>query len=243
MHVDYSFKGSLHRIFSNAICTQSGSSGNAESSSVPVNCVNVNESVKELSNCSALSRGIAYPNDSLGNCSTENYTGSVCRQQLLAWKECAVGGAKEIFLDLTFIKLSQEEKERDAAQFLHFLRELHSNWLLKLLVLLHEFTNVGSFGSDHCQRAAGLLVCQIYFPLCDECQSGNSYLASRKECERLSMDECEKEWTSARQYGIPLPNCTDLPGELLGDNGKKFGKDYYDSAIACMQLYLGKKIP
>ena len=75
----------------------------------------------------------------------------------------------------------------------------------------------GSMGSEHCQRAAGLLVCQISFPLCD-CGSGHSYLASREECERISMVECEDEWTSARQYGIPLPNCTDLPDEVTSEN-------------------------
>ena len=89
---------------------------------------------------------------------------------------------------------------------------------------MHKLTHTGSFGSDHCQRAAGLLVCQSYFPLCDECQSGNSYLASREECERISMVECEEEWTSASQYGIPLPNCTDLPEELTGENGSNLAK-------------------
>ena len=72
-----------------------------------------------------------------------------------------------------------------------------------------------SFGSEYCQRAAGLLVCQSYFPLCD-CESGHLYLASRQECERISMVECKEEWTSAKQYGIPLPNCTDLPDGVTG---------------------------
>ena len=38
-----------------------------------------------------------------------------------------------------------------------------------------------------------------------------------EECERISMVECEKEWTGATQYGIPLPNCTDLPQGFLGE--------------------------
>ena len=79
--------------------------------------------------------------------------------------------------------------------------------------------HAGSFGSDYCQRAAGLFVCQSYFPICDECQCGRSYLASREECEKLSMAECEEEWTNAKQYGISLPNCTDLPEELIGQDG------------------------
>ena len=32
------------------------------------------------------------------------------------------------------------------------------------------------------------------------------------------MNECEEEWTIARQYGIPLPNCTDLPGEITSED-------------------------
>ena len=77
---------------------------------------------------------------------------------------------------------------------------------------IHLFL-IESFGSEYCQRAAGLFVCQSYFPLCD-CRSGYLYLASKEECERLSMVECEEEWISVRQYGIPLPNCTDLPEEV-----------------------------
>ena len=96
----------------------------SESSSV-VNCAKINESVKELSNCSSISWSEVPPNGSLGNCSAELYTGSVCRQQLLAWQGCAVGGAEDVFLDLTSMVQSQEESERDAARFLHYLRELY----------------------------------------------------------------------------------------------------------------------
>ena len=81
--------------------------------------------------------------------------------------------------------------------------------------MISLLTHAGSFGSDYCQRAAGLLVCQSYFPLCDECQSGNAYLASREQCEKISTVDCVEEWTSAGEYGIPLPNCTDLPEEVL----------------------------
>ena len=67
--------------------------------------------------------GVAYRNDSLGNCSAAPYSGSVCRPQLLAWQDCAVGGAEDVFLDLSLMEQSQEESERDVAQFLHFLSE------------------------------------------------------------------------------------------------------------------------
>ena len=76
---------------------------------------------------------MTYPNDSPDNCSAVNYTGSVCRQQLQAWQECAVGGAGEVFLDLTFRKQSQEERERDVARFLYFLGELYSKELMEIV--------------------------------------------------------------------------------------------------------------
>ena len=68
---------------------------------------------------------MADPDESLGNCSAENYTGSVCRQQLMTWQECILGGeAEDVFLDVTLMEQSQEERERDAARNLHFLCEL-----------------------------------------------------------------------------------------------------------------------
>lgn len=62
-----------------------------------------------------------------------------------------------------------------------------------------------------------MLVCQSYYPLCD-CESGRSYFASREQCERISMAECENEWTNATQYKIPLPKCTDLLEEAASEN-------------------------
>ena len=106
------------------IYTQEGSSKNVDPSSEPVNCTKFNESIKALSNCSSFSWGTANPHDSPGNCSGENYTGSVCRQQLLAWQKCAVGGAEYVLLDLSLMEQSQEEREKDVSQFLHFLCEL-----------------------------------------------------------------------------------------------------------------------
>ena len=44
----------------------------------------------------------------------------------MTWQDCAVGGAdKDVFLGLTLMEQSQEERERDAAQFLHFLCQLY----------------------------------------------------------------------------------------------------------------------
>ena len=183
-----------------------------------VNCSNVNESVKALSSCSSFSWSIAYSIDRPGNCSGENYTGSVCRPQLLLWQNCSAGSGQDVLLDLTLMEHSQEERERDVAQFLHFLREFELAIVKFAIIPMQKFIDAGDLGSDHCQRAAGMLVCQSYFPLCDKCQSGHSFLVSREECERISIVECEEEWTIARQYGIPLPNCTDLPEQLIGEN-------------------------
>ena len=191
-----------------------------------VNCSNMNASVKALSCCSSFSWSMAYPNDRPGNCSAENYTGSVCRPQLLLWQDCSAGSREDVLLDLTLMEHSQEERERDVAQFLHFLREFKMDFVKFTITPMQKFIYAGHLGSDYCQRAAGMFVCQSYFPLCDECQNGQSYLASREECERVSIVECEKEWTMARQYGIPLPNCTHLPQLFIGEKHCDVGKTF-----------------
>ena len=187
-----------------------------------MNCNRDSADVNTVANCSLYSWAMESPNESFGNCSGELYSGGVCRQQLLEWQECAVGGGEEVLLDLTLMESSQEERERDASQFLHFISEwIHiplftcncSNYAM--IILINSFPD--SFGSDYCQSVAGLLVCQSTFPLCD-CATGHSYLASREECEKISMVECEEEWTIAKQYGIPLPTCTDLPEEVKSEN-------------------------
>ena len=94
-----------------------------------------------------------------------------------------------------------------------------------------------SFGSDYCQRAAGLLVCKNYFPLCDECHSGQSYMASREECERISMVECEEDWATARQYGISLPNCTDVPEEVKSEKSGRWWDHFPQTRLLLEQLF------
>ena len=87
-----------------------------------------------------------------------------------------------MLLDMTLKEQSQQERERDVAQFLHFLCELLTCIYVgyeRSLYQMHEYAITASLGSDECQRAAGMLVCLSSFPLCDECQSGHSYLASR----------------------------------------------------------------
>ena len=103
---------------------QTGSNSEVMSSSIQVDCAVINESVKTLGNCYSFSWGMAYPSNIPGNCTAERYTGSVCRPQLLEWQECTAGGADDVFIDLAIMEQSQEESERDVAQFLHFLSEL-----------------------------------------------------------------------------------------------------------------------
>ena len=98
--------------------------GNAESStSLPANCTKMHGSGSAMTDSSSYSWGTVV-NGVDGECTPQAYTGNVCGQQLLAWQECTGGGAEDVFLDSTSKKLSQEERERDVARFLHFLREL-----------------------------------------------------------------------------------------------------------------------
>ena len=101
--------------------TQKLDERNAKSVSVLLNCTTGVENASV--DCSLISWGTAYPEMHSGNCSAEPYTGSVCRQQLLAWQDCAVGGVEEVLLDGSLMEQSQAERERDTAQFHHFLRE------------------------------------------------------------------------------------------------------------------------
>ena len=73
--------------------------------------------------CSSYSWGTVV-NGEDNQCTPKAYTGNLCWQQLLAWQECTGGGAEDVYLDLQSKNISQEERERDAARFLHFLREL-----------------------------------------------------------------------------------------------------------------------
>ena len=52
------------------------------------------------------------------------------------------------------------------------------------------------------------------------------------------MVECEEEWTGAGQYGIPLPNCTDLPQELIGENGSNCQRYNPDLANLHVCVYI-----
>ena len=96
------------------------------SSLLPVNCTNVSEDVNATANCSLFSWGVVIADDGDDSCSANAYmyTGGVCWPQLLAWQECAVGNAEVVFLDSNFTEQSQQEKERDASRFFHFLSKL-----------------------------------------------------------------------------------------------------------------------
>ena len=190
--------------------------------SLPLNCSVINGSELESVDCLSYSWGRVLDVENDGVCNPMPYSGSLCRQLLLAWQECAVRGAEDVLLDLTFGELSQEERERDVSQFLYFLHVCKLSHaytvVIKPEIAIAELVHsLGSFGSEYCQRAASLVACQSYFPRCD-CNNGYLYLASREECERISMTECDEEWTSARQYGIHLPNCTELQEEVTSED-------------------------
>ena len=78
----------------------------------------------KTSNCSLFAWRKGFRNNASASCSAETYTGNVCRQQLLAWQECAVGGAEDVHIELTVAELSQAKKEKDVSQFLQFLSKL-----------------------------------------------------------------------------------------------------------------------
>ena len=112
---------------------------NASYSPVPENCTLIHgnysasaerafasaDCASASADCGSISWGMAYPDNNQGNCRAKPYTGIMCNKQLLAWQECAVGSVQDVvLLDLSNSEQSEEERERDVAQFLHFLRKL-----------------------------------------------------------------------------------------------------------------------
>ena len=75
--------------------------------------------------CNLYMRGAVYHDQNNGDCIPGVYTGTVCRQVLLAWQECTTGFSEDvhILLDTTLKEQTQEEREKNVTQFLHFLRE------------------------------------------------------------------------------------------------------------------------
>ena len=100
-----------------------GLQGTEESSNMPANCTKLNITVNTSSDCSSFSWAMAYSNESTDNCTAVPYTGSLCELQFLMWQECVGREELGMFLDVSIMESSQEEKERDVAQFLHFLRK------------------------------------------------------------------------------------------------------------------------
>ena len=94
-----------------------------QSSSTLVNCAELNGTLSTSTECSLFSSTKAYSNHSTGNCTPVTYTGRLCRFQLLTLQDRVVQATKSVLLDVTSMEQTQEEKERDVAQFLHFLSE------------------------------------------------------------------------------------------------------------------------
>ena len=96
------------------------------SSSVQRNCtktLRADYDTTNMPNCSLFSWGKGFPNYRDASCNAEPYTGTVCGKQLLAWQECVIGGGEEVFLDQTLMESSYPQKEKEASQFLQFLRK------------------------------------------------------------------------------------------------------------------------
>ena len=106
-----------------SLYVKAGLNETVQSSSTPVDCAELNGTVNTSTDCSSYSLAKAYSNHSTGNCTPVPYTGSFCRFQLQTWQDCTVEATKSVLLDVTSMEQTQEEKEKDVAQFLHFLRE------------------------------------------------------------------------------------------------------------------------
>ena len=64
-----------------------------------------------------------YDNGRSVGCGAECYMGSVYSKRLTAWQETVIRSSDEIHLYVKSEEYVQEEMEKDAAQFLHFLHK------------------------------------------------------------------------------------------------------------------------
>ena len=119
------------------------------------------------------------------------YSGSVCRNELLAMTQC--------FPDIFSVS------DNDPVLVL-----VSSESLSEMTQLLNAFE---LFGSPECVAAATPFLCVYLFGgLCDE--GGQHYLPTAGECEEISTGICRREWQLARSFGMDIVDCRRLPREL-----------------------------
>lgn len=136
------------------------------------------------------------PDDRTGNTTNRNmcedatpYSGSVCRDELLAIAECF---PDESFLSGDDPILVVQNTEASLRQ----TRELFSAFEL--------------FGSAECVAAATPFLClHLFGGICDK--SGRHYLPTASECLEISTGPCRMEWELARSLGMEIVDCNALP--------------------------------
>jgi hypothetical protein len=128
------------------------------------------------------------------------YTGTVCRDELLAMTECFPEDSLTPDLLVVFDASMQQQT-------------------------LSLINSLELFGSPECVAAATPFLCVYLFEgVCDG--SGTLYLPTMAECEELSAGVCKAEFELARSVGMTLANCAQLPREspsLCADSSQTGG--------------------
>ena len=140
-----------------------------------------------------------------GTCSSEVYTGSICRSALQSLQNCIPDrcGSTEVYI---LSDTSQSEIESHVMRLLGGLELLNAR--------------------PECLEAVGPFLCSYYFGLCSS--DNQPYLPSSRQCETIATETCAAEFEQA--IGLlgrdALPQCEtlsavptiefDCPGENSG---------------------------
>ena len=134
-------------------------------------------------------------------CVPENYTGTVCREELQAQQNCLPdrSATDDIFIAVGSAS-SQTAKEEQANLFIGGLSFLNP--------------------SSDCMEAVVPFLCFYIFPLCDS--SGHLYQPSSAECKEITDGICAQEFAMAAVFveASQLPQCALLPEKTQRCNSK-----------------------
>ena len=134
-------------------------------------------------------------------CTPEIYTGSICREALLAQQSCLLdqNTSSDIFIavDPASSQSSREEQVNVFIQGLPFLAP-----------------------SSECIKTVVPFLCFYTFPLCDN--TSDLHQPSSEECREITDNICAREFQKAAMFVTDdqLPQCQLLPDTTLQCNGK-----------------------
>ena len=141
---------------------------------------------------SPVNKNLETENSNRSTCSADVYSGAVCRDALQMYQQCLTNSynSSEVYIPSDGDQQQLEQQVNQLIAGLQFLTP-----------------------SPECNEAATLLICLVYFGLCDS--SGELQLPSATQCETVSRETCASEFRMATAIlgstSVTLPQCDTLP--------------------------------